>query len=71
MFSIHARIVFCTALGVIAVSTMTRAQQPEGDSFFFIPKGFEKEGRVLTASGAGTGTLQIEVRDAATKELTP
>jgi putative membrane-bound dehydrogenase-like protein len=44
---------------------------PEDESFFFIPPGFEKEGRPLTAGGEGTGKLAIIVRDKSTGKPTP
>ncbi len=44
-----------------------RAPAPEGEPFFFTPPGSDREGKPLTAGGAGTGRLDISVRDAAGK----
>lgn len=41
------------------------------ESSFFIPPGFTAAGETRTASGPGTGTLQITVRDHDTGELCP
>ena len=43
----------------------------EGEAFFFTAPGFEREGKPLTAEGAGTGRLTIVVRDKATGRPTP
>lgn len=39
---------------------------PEGESFFFTPPGFEKEGQPVTADATTTGQLKIVVLDSAT-----
>lgn len=49
----------------------TGQNQPEGDSFFFVPPGFDREGKPISAAGDAVGRIKIVVRDAANNEPTP
>lgn len=49
-----------------------RSVEPEGESFFFTPPGFEREGKVRFLSpGEGTASIKIVVVDVATGKPTP
>jgi hypothetical protein len=45
-------------------------EQPEGESFFFVPPGL-RTGQVVRAEGKGIGLVRITVRDASNSQLTP
>lgn len=51
-------------------AALAQAPKPEGEPFFFTPPGFTSEGKPVTADDAGTGHVEIVVRDGATRKPT-
>ncbi len=62
---------YVLAIGFVASLTIlpdraVSGTPPEGEGFFFTPRGFDREGKPIQAAGPATGRLKITVRDAAT-----